>query len=73
MSELEDLRNLVAFYQSEGEGHPAEDEYRRLASIPPDDRTDEEVSKLVRIARALSQAADDAEDAFKATLDKVEL
>jgi len=53
--ENERLQKLLAFYMGEGEKEsPDEKEYRELASIPTDNRTEEQTARLMRLAKILT-------------------
>jgi hypothetical protein len=67
--EVEQLRRLVAFYQGEGPGHALEREYRKLADIPAEKRTDAEIKRLIVLARVLSRAVDIQDAAFQKAMD----
>lgn len=51
-----ELESLLAFYLGEGDSdtlHPVEAEYRKLASIEDNERTKEQTTELVRLARRM--------------------
>ena len=68
--EIERLRKLVSFYQGEGISHIIEMEYRELAEISPEQRTQKQIDRLVTLAQILSKAADKQNECFKQELDK---
>lgn len=58
-AELQELRELVAFYQGEGDAQvPEEDEYRQLASISPAKRTKEQSERLRFLATKIVRLCD---------------
>ena len=53
---IEEQRQIIKFYLGEGEStFPEEDEYHQLVNIEPSNRTQEQVHRLVRLARILSK------------------
>lgn len=64
--ELEDLRQMLAFYMGEGEkqSHQVEKDYCALARIPPEDRTKEQNERLAELAKVLMRAAEASQMAF---------
>lgn len=73
IEEKEELQQLVAFYQGEGKSHPIELEYQKFARILPSKRSKKQIDRLVKLARALSNAVDAADKAFKDTLNDIAL
>lgn len=62
MSELEDLRRLVAMYQSEGEHEiPEEEEYTRIVNVPKKQRTRQHVERLKVLAVLTVEMCDSGE------------
>lgn len=67
------MEKLLTFYMGEDKGslHPLEEEYRQLASLSPEKRSQHQLKRLCVLAQALSNAVDASNQAFKAVLDAV--